>query len=108
MGEIRNRATKEDALSSLAKQLAGQNLSQNEIETLRDRLLESKHPITRVDICTMGICIDLEVDKPVEKLDFEEILKPFRDNIGNIEIFPHGITVNEGSLVRVSQIIERR
>lgn len=89
-------------LGALTRNLASRNFDSKVLGDVAGRLGRSELAIRKIDPCVYGICIDFDWKHPVPKLDLSKVTDIFPGGIKQIEIFPYGILVDEGALVRVS------
>ncbi|WP_108811912.1 hypothetical protein [Sphingorhabdus sp. Alg231-15] len=96
----------EAVFRKISTKLAAGKVPTKTIESLSKEIHSSKSEVIGIDICQMGICIDVELEQSIDEIDLKNVLKPFSGEIQNIEIFPLGITLPERLRVRITKSIE--
>jgi hypothetical protein len=92
-----------DIRTALARAVAQRQVPDDTIDKMASQIAGARFPIRKIDICTMGICIDyfLEGDQWWTKLP--ELINIEGGELQGIEIFPYGIPFPDLHHVRVIQ-----
>lgn len=89
--------TSKDLSEHLSRRLANLEIDDHQIADLTKRLQVEGLRIGRLDICSMGICVDYLARPDV---DWKTVLT--RPGLRHVEIFPYGIIEPERLHVRLS------
>lgn len=96
-------SVKKNIEAMLARQLASRQMSDADIGTLADRVLEIKGVPQKIDATEVGIVVDADVS-PADIEDLIKfVLKP--DKFGQVEfvqVFPQGVVAPDSYVLRVS------
>lgn len=89
-------------VANLGRQLASRSLDSKVISALASHALQENLKVSRIDPCIYGICIDYIWDKPIKDVAIGDIVAGLPGVVKEVNIFPHGILVNDQTLMRVS------
>lgn len=90
----------ERMLRTLTRRFAGSALTPEQIEPVRDALMESPFEIIGVEICEKGICIDHLWDGGIGSLDLKPLLDERLGELLGFEVFPLGTIAPDRSRLR--------
>jgi len=93
--------TTKDLSQRLSKRLSSYKVKDDVISKLADRVLVEGLRIEKIDVCSVGICIDYFTDR-VPRLD--GILSKF--DVARLEVFPYGIIEWDRFRVRVGYHVD--
>ncbi|GAA6177667.1 hypothetical protein [Sulfitobacter pacificus] len=77
-------------MRTLARRFAGTPLTNEQIEPVRDALMESPFETIGVEVCEKGICIDHLWDGGVDTLDLKPLMDHRLGELLGCEVFPLG------------------
>jgi len=90
----------ERMMRTLTRRFAGTPLTAEQIEPVRDALMDSPFEIIGVDICEKGICIDHLWDGGVETLDLKPLMDHRLGELLGCEVFPLGTIAPDRARLR--------
>lgn len=91
---------------ALARAVASRQVPDKAINAVAKRLIATKLPIRRIDICTYGICIDYFFTDDRWATAVKDLVKVGGADIRQITVFPWGIPFPDIFRVRVEQQFE--
>lgn len=95
--------TTEEIRTVLARAVANRTVSDKAIDEVAMQIAKAKHPIRKLDICTLGICWDYFVDNEDWWSTLPDLVSIPGSQLIGIEIFPFGIPWPDLFQVRVTQ-----
>ena len=96
-------AEPEDIRAALARAVAARRVPADAVASVAKRLAASKYPITRIDVCTYGICIDYFFNDDRWSKVLPELVKAHGARIHSMVVFPWGIPFPDIFRVRIEQ-----
>ncbi|MFA3919096.1 hypothetical protein [Ruegeria hyattellae] len=93
----------EEIMKRVAELLASNKFDDEQMVAVAEAVERSKFPVTGVDVCTHGICIDIGIEGGLTDFDLTELVDVATGPIRSIEIFPEGIVLDDRTRVRLTQ-----
>lgn len=99
----RRAADPEEIRAALARAVATRRIPADAVSAVAKRLAGSKYPISHIDVCTHGICIDYIFNDERWAKALTELVKAQGSRIHSMIVFPWGIPFPDIFRVRVEQ-----
>ena len=93
----------EEIRAALARAVATRRLPADAVASVAKRLATSKYPISRIDVCTYGICIDYFFNDDRWAKALPDLIKLHGARIHSMTVFPWGIPFPDVFRIRVEQ-----
>ena len=94
---------KTEIRNAIMRDLAANPLNDDAVQQLVEATAKWKYPVRKFNICTHGICIDLDYGGELAKLDMLDVVDfvPPSWSLRQIEIFPEGIKAPYNNRLRL-------